>query len=221
MATRPTGIGSEAAGGGRTWGSGGSARGARGRGAAAPRAARARVAGRRRGAGLRVFPPSRRCCRKAKASWHSRAWWCRPRHERPSKWSRPSSCFICWCACSQAQRALIAVASARSGASAGWLARWYLRSPAARSSRTSRASSPGRCWARAATGPSATRARTAAKRARSGPLVPRRQDTVRNARRGSEANSLAASTLGAEGTGCLAGRPVAERGRGTSATSAG
>src|SRR5215207_1143154 len=141
-----------------------------------------------------AFPPSRRCCRKAKAIWHSRAWWCRPRQPRPSKWSRPSSSFICWCICSRTQRALIVAARIRSGASAGWLVRWYLRSPAARSSQTSHAASPGRCWARAATGPSATRTRTAAKRAFSGPLVPRRQERGRNARRGMAAKSFAAST---------------------------
>ena len=30
-------------------------------------------------------PPSRRCCRKAKASWHNSAGGCKPRQERPSK----------------------------------------------------------------------------------------------------------------------------------------
>jgi hypothetical protein len=30
----------------------------------------------------------------------------------PSKWSRPSSSFICWCACSQTQRALYQVPEA-------------------------------------------------------------------------------------------------------------
>jgi len=69
---------------------------------------------------------------------------CRPVHERPSKWPSPSSCFSCWCACSQTQRALIAAASARSGVSGGRLLRWYLRSPPGRSSPTSQASAPGR-----------------------------------------------------------------------------
>ena len=32
---------------------------------------------------------------------------CKPVQDRPSKWSRPSSSFICWCACSQIHRALI------------------------------------------------------------------------------------------------------------------
>src|SRR4051812_26524831 len=33
-----------------------------------------------------LFPPSRRCCRNAKASWHNNLWWCRPcRRERRSR----------------------------------------------------------------------------------------------------------------------------------------
>ena len=60
----------------------------------------------------------------------------------------------------------------------------YLRSPEARRSPTSQASSPGMCcmplsWMRCG-GPSAIRTRTAAKEAAKGPLVPLRQLTRRH-----------------------------------------
>ena len=133
-----------------------------------------------------------------------------------------SSFFICWCICSQTQRALMAAANAcperRSHGVVG-KGRTCARPP--RAPRTPATLRPrADAGIRAATGPSATRTRTAAKRAFSGPLVPRRQERERNARRGIAANRLAASTLGAEGTGCLAGRPVARRGAGMSTTMA-
>jgi len=105
---------------------------------------------------------------------------------------------------------LITAARASSAVSAGWFVRWYFRSPLARCSATSQASSPGKCWARAATGPSATRTRSAANSALSGPLVPFRHEMVRNAA-GRLSISSAAATLAAEGTGCLRGRPVGLR----------
>src|SRR5689334_11886339 len=36
---------------------------------------------------------------------------CKPVQDRPSKWSRPSSCLSCWSACSQTQRALMVAAN--------------------------------------------------------------------------------------------------------------
>ena len=102
---------------------------------------------------------------------------------------------------------MISAASRSSGVSAGRLDRWYLRSPVERCSHTSQTSSPGRCCALAIAGPSAIRTRTAANPARSGPFVPRRQESVRNAASGIAANSAATPTLLAEGTGCFLGRP--------------
>ena len=70
--------------------------------------------------------------------------------------------------------------------------------------------SPGRCGPLAAIGPAATRTRTAANAALSGPLVPVRRAMVRNVS-GRASISAAAPTPATEGTGCLRGRPVALR----------
>src|SRR3954464_10949632 len=58
--------------------------------------------------------------------------------------------------------------------------------------------------------PSATRTGRAANSARSGPLVPVRHETARNAA-GRASSSSAAPALAAEGTGCLRGRPAGLR----------
>jgi hypothetical protein len=55
-------------------------------------------------------PARRRCCRTAKAMQVISACRCRPVQERPSKWPKPSSCWSCWCACSQTQQPLMAPA---------------------------------------------------------------------------------------------------------------
>ena len=79
---------------------------------------------------------------------------------------------------------------------------------------------PAGAGRRAAAGPSATRTRNAANSASSGPLVPVRHETARNAA-GRASSSSAAPTLAAEGTGCLRGRPVGLRSGKASVTSAG
>src|SRR3954451_18884174 len=75
----------------------------------------------------------------------------------------------------------------------------------ARHSPISQSSSPGRRVFLALHGPSATRTRTAAKRALSGPLVPLRQ--VMRCQR-CVASISAAESGGRLGTGCLAARPL-------------
>ena len=90
----------------------------------------------------------------------------------------------------------------------GKVGEMVLRSPVERCSPTTRTSSPGRCraplsWMRWA-GPSATRTRTAAKRADRRPLVPRRQLTVRHR----AASSIARAVIDfASGRGYRRGRP--------------
>ena len=110
------------------------------------------------------FPPlaaaRRRCWRKAYAIMAISAWRLRPRHERPSKWSRPSS--SCGEPARRPQRALIVAASVLRSVSAGRLAQTSL---------------PGMCCMplspiRCGGGPSATCPRTAAKRAFRGAFVP-------------------------------------------------
>ena len=63
----------------------------------------------------RFFPPQPQVLQEGEGEPDRSAWWCRPRQERPSKWSRPSSSFSCWCACSHTQRALIVAASSSRG----------------------------------------------------------------------------------------------------------
>src|SRR4051812_30659052 len=106
---------------------------------------------------------------------------------------------------SQDQRALTVATSRRSEVCRGRLLRWYFFSPLSRHSPISQSSSPGRRVPSALSGPSATRTRTAVKRALSGPLVPLRQ-VMRRQRRLSSIS--AAESGGRLGTGCLAGRPV-------------
>jgi hypothetical protein len=83
----------------------------------------------RRCGGPGVSPPSRKCCRKAEAIWHKSVWWCRPRHDRPPKWPKPSSLFICWRICPQGRvrgqhlhtaRRLARLLPGRSGADHRW-----------------------------------------------------------------------------------------------------
>ena len=73
----------------------------------------------------RFFPRAavlrRRCWRLAHAMQVMSAYRCKPVQDRPSKWSRPSSCLSCWCACLQTQRALMVAAKRRNAVRGGRL----------------------------------------------------------------------------------------------------